>query len=176
MVLVKRLLDGGAESLVVPYVQTEAEARAAVAATRYPPAGVRGVAGANRTSAYGRVKDYLRRAQDEIAIVVQIETRMAMDNLEAIVGVEGIDGILIGPGDLAASLGHLGDPGHPEVREAIAEIARRTLAAGSAPGMFCMGEVEVEQALGMGFRFISMGIDIALMRNAADALVRRFRP
>src|SRR6185503_9387208 len=118
-VLIKRLLDIGAQNLLVPYVQTPEEARAAVAATRYPPAGVRGVAVAPRANRYGRVKDYLEKADREICLLVQIETRLGLENIEAIAAVQGIDGLFIGPSDLSADLGHLGNPGHPAVREAI---------------------------------------------------------
>src|SRR6185503_13368877 len=118
-VLIKRLLDIGAQNLLVPYVQTPEEARPAVAATRYPPAGVRGVAVAPRANRYGRVKDYLEKADREICLLVQIETRLGLENIEAIAAVQGIDGLFIGPSDLSADLGHLGNPGHPAVREAI---------------------------------------------------------
>ncbi|HEU0222675.1 MAG TPA: HpcH/HpaI aldolase/citrate lyase family protein [Paracoccaceae bacterium] len=175
MVIIKRLLDGGVQSLLVPYVQSAEEARAAVAATRYPPDGVRGVAGANRTSAFGRVKDYLQTAHQEIAVVVQIETRKAVENLEAIAAVEGLDGILVGPSDLSASLGHLGNPGHPEVQAVIADIAARAKAAGCPAGLFCMTPEEAERGLAMGYRFFSLGVDVAFVRQAADALVKRFK-
>jgi len=113
-VLFKRLLDIGVQTLLVPFVQNADEAKRAVAATRYPPDGVRGVATTTRASRYGRVKDYLKRANDEICIVVQIETRVSLGNLEAIAAVDGVDGLFIGPSDLAADLGHLGDNAHPE--------------------------------------------------------------
>src|SRR5688500_1234560 len=118
-VMIKRLLDVGVQSFLIPYVQDEAEARAAVAATRYPPEGVRGFASASRSSRFGRVKDYHARAAEEICVLVQVESREALGNLEAIARVEGVDGVFIGPGDLSAGLGHLGNPGHPEVQAAI---------------------------------------------------------
>lgn len=175
IVLMKRLLDAGATSFCIPYVQSAEEARLAVASTRYPPEGLRGVAGANRSSAFGRVRDYLARAHEEIAIIVQIETRKAMDALEAIAAVPGIDGILVGPGDLAASLGHLGDPFHPEVQAAIAEIGRRAVAAGCPAGYFCLSPEDADRALERGYSFLSLSTDLALVRNGADGLVRRFR-
>src|SRR4051812_19988474 len=119
MVLIKRLLDIGVQNFLVPYVQTAEEARAAVAATRCPPQGIRGVAVTHRANRYGRVKDYFKRANDEICVLVQIETATALKNLEAIAAVEGVDGLFIGPSDLAAALGHLGNNGHPDVRTAI---------------------------------------------------------
>src|ERR1041384_1159285 len=120
-VLMKRLLDAGVQNLLVPYVQTQAKARAAVAGTRYPPQGIRGVAVTHRANRFGRVTDYFQKAADEICLLVQIETALALKNIEAIAAVEGIDGLFIGPSDLAAALGHLGNPGHADVRAAIAD-------------------------------------------------------
>src|SRR5262245_1499067 len=124
-VIMKRLLDVGVQNFLVPYVQTPEEARAAVAATRYPPKGVRGVAVTHRANQYGRVKDYFKRANDEICVILQIETRLALQNLEAIAAIDGVDGLFIGPSDLAAALGHLGESGHPEVRAAIEDALKR---------------------------------------------------
>ncbi|MGH9438183.1 MAG: HpcH/HpaI aldolase family protein, partial [Terriglobia bacterium] len=135
MVLVKRYLDVGVQTLLLPYVQNEQEARNAVAYTRYPPDGVRGFASASRASGYGRVKDYHRRASDELCVLVQTETRTALSQLEAIAAVEGIDGIFIGPGDLSADMGHLGDTRHPDVWKAIEDAAKRIREAGKAPGI-----------------------------------------
>src|SRR6266404_319553 len=134
MVLVKRLLDVGAQNLLIPYVQTVDEARAAVAATRYPPQGIRGVAVTHRANRFGRVKDYFKRANEEICLLVQIETGLALQNLEDIAAVEGVDGLFIGPSDLAAALGHLGENNHPEVRAAIEDAFKRIRKAGKAPG------------------------------------------
>ncbi len=114
--LAKRCLDIGAQSLLFPYVQNAEEARRAVASTRYPPQGIRGVSVAARASRYGRAPGYLTKANDEICVLVQVETRPALDQLEAIAKVEGVDGVFIGPSDLAASLGHLGNPQHPRCR------------------------------------------------------------
>ena len=112
-VVIKRFLDAGVQTLLIPNVQTEEEARQAVAATRYPPLGVRGFASASRSSRYGRIKDYHTRCHEEICVVVQIETQLALENLEAIARVEGVDGLFVGPGDLSADLGHVGDQSHP---------------------------------------------------------------
>src|SRR5436190_22099785 len=125
LIIFKRLLDIGVQNFLVPYVQTAEEARAAVAATRYPPQGIRGVAVTHRANDYGRVKDYFKRANEEICLLLQIETQLALQNLEAIAAVEGVDGLFIGPSDLAAALGHLGDNGHPEVRAAIEDAFQR---------------------------------------------------
>ena len=112
-VMIKRFLDAGVQTLLVPMIQTVEEAEQAVASTRYPPRGVRGFASASRSSRFGRVKDYHTRCEEEICVLVQIETRLGLDNLEAIAGVEGVDGVFIGPGDLSAGLGYLGDQGNP---------------------------------------------------------------
>src|SRR5262245_41690679 len=135
MVIMKRLLDVGVQNFLVPYVQTPEEARAAVAATRYPPEGIRGVAVTHRANQYGRVKNYAAESNERICVLVQIETRLALQNLEAIAAVEGIDGLFIGPSDLAAALGYLGNNAHPEVHAAIDDAIRRIIKAGKAPGI-----------------------------------------
>src|SRR5947208_814030 len=109
MVTIKRVLDVGAQSLLIPYVSTAEEAKAAVSHTRYPPAGVRGVAGTTRATRFGRVKDYAKRAQEEICVLVQVETEEAMKNIESICAVDGVDGVFIGPADLHASMGYPGE-------------------------------------------------------------------
>ena len=129
-VLIKRFLDIGALTLLIPYVQNVAEAKAAVAAMRYPPAGIRGVAASTRATRFGRVADYGKRAHEQLCLLVQVETRAALDQLEGIANVDGVDGVFIGPGDLAASLGHVGAPGHPEVQSAIEDAIGRIRACG----------------------------------------------
>src|ERR1700730_3191757 len=116
--LIKRVLDIGTQSVLLPYVQNPDEARRAVAAVRYPPAGIRGVDATPPPSRYGRVNDYLKKANDEMCVLVQVETRTALDQLEAIAAVEGVDGVFIGPADLSASLGHVGNPPHPPAQKA----------------------------------------------------------
>ncbi|MFP5394444.1 MAG: aldolase/citrate lyase family protein, partial [Gammaproteobacteria bacterium] len=130
----KGLLDVGVQNFLVPFVQTAEEARRAVAATRYPPRGVRGGAVATRANRCGRTTDYLRRANDEICIHVQLETRAALENLEAIAAVDGVDGLFIGPSDLAADMGHLGNSAHPAVRAAIDHAVVRIRKTGKAAG------------------------------------------
>ena len=132
--LIKRFLDIGAQTLLIPYVQSVAEAEAAVAAMRYPPRGVRGISTLTRATGYGRIPDYLARAEEELCLIVQIETRAGLDALEAIAAVDGVHGLFIGPSDLSASLGHLGDPGHPEVVAAIEDAIARIRAAGKPAG------------------------------------------
>lgn len=174
MVLVKRYLDIGAQTLLLPYVQTPEEAANAVRYTRYPPQGVRGVGASTRAAGYGRIRDYLRRAHEELCVLVQAETRRALDRLEAIAAVEGIDGVFIGPNDLAADLGHLGDWQHPEVWKAMEEAAKRIRRAGKAPGIL-VGEADARRCLDMGFLFVAVGADLGLLARGADALAAKFR-
>jgi 4-hydroxy-2-oxoheptanedioate aldolase len=174
-VLIKRILDLGAQSVLVPYVQNPEEAKHAVRAVRYPPAGVRGVAVASRASNYGRVADYLRRANGEICLLVQVETRPALDQLEAIAKVEGVDGVFIGPSDLAASLGHIGNPQHPEVQRALEDAARRLKAVGKPAGILTPNEEEARRYIGWGYTFVAVGADLGLLARNADALAKKFK-
>ena len=174
-VVFKRLLDIGVQSLLVPFVQTADEARRAVAATRYPPHGIRGVATTTRANRYGRVTDYLRRAQDEICVIVQIETRAALANLEAIATVDGVDAVFVGPNDLAADMGHLGDSAHPEVRAAIDGAIGRIRATGKAAGILAPVEAEARRLIDLGCRFVGVGSDAGVLARQADALAARFK-
>ncbi|HEY3808553.1 MAG TPA: HpcH/HpaI aldolase/citrate lyase family protein [Steroidobacteraceae bacterium] len=174
-VLIKRILDVGAQSILLPYVQTAEEARHAVAAVRYPPRGVRGVAGASRASNFGRVRDYLKLADEQICLLVQVETRKALDELEAIAAVEGIDGVFIGPSDLAASLGHLGQPQHPETQQALRQAAERLDRLGKAAGILAMAEADARRYMEWGYSFVAVGMDTVLLARAADALAKTFR-
>lgn len=174
-VLVKRHLDIGAQTLLLPYVQTEDEARAAVAAMHYPPEGVRGVAGSTRATRFGRIKDYSKRAASELCLIVQIETRTGLDNLEAIARVDGVDGLFIGPSDLAADLGHLGDNGHPEVRAAIEGAVGRIRAAGKAAGILAPVEADARHWIEVGCRFVGVGNDAAVLARQTEALAAKFK-
>jgi 4-hydroxy-2-oxoheptanedioate aldolase len=174
-VLMKRLLDIGVQNFLVPYVQTAEEARAAVAAARYPPQGIRGVAVTHRANRYGRVKDYFKRANDEICVLVQIETATALKNLEAIAAVEGVDGLFIGPSDLAAALGHLGDNGHAEVRAAIEDAFARIRKSGKAPGILAPAEADARHWLGQGCVVLGVGSDAGLLARHGEDLAARFR-
>ena len=129
-VIIKRLLDVGAQSLLIPYVETEEEARRAVMSVRYPPEGFRGFAGQARASRYGRIKGYHAAANAEICLLVQVETKRGLENLDQIAKVEGVDGVFVGPGDLSAALGYLGQPDHPEVVKTMQDITRRIHEAG----------------------------------------------
>lgn len=174
-VLMKRLLDIGVQNFLVPYVQTAEEARAAVAATRYPPQGIRGVAVTHRGNRYGRIKDYFKRANDEICVLVQIESATALKNLEAIAAVEGVDGLFIGPSDLAAALGHLGDNGHPEVRAAIEDAFLRIRKAGKAPGILAPAETDARHWLSLGCVVLAVGSDVGILARGSEELAAKFR-
>jgi 4-hydroxy-2-oxoheptanedioate aldolase len=174
-VIMKRLLDAGVQNLLVPYVQTAHEATAAVAATRYPPQGVRGVAVAHRGNRFGRVKDYYKRIGDELCVLVQIETRQAVQNLEAIAAVEGVDGLFIGPSDLAADLGHLGEPGHPEVRAVIEDALKRIRKAGKAPGILAPVEADARHWLSVGCVVLAVGSDLNLLARHSEQLAAKFK-
>lgn len=174
-VLIKRYLDVGAQSLLLPFVQNAEEARAAVAATRYAPAGLRGMGGSMRASNFGRTADYVARAQEELCVLVQVETREALDQIEAIAAVEGVDGIFIGPADLSASMGHAGNPRHPEVDAAIDDAIRRIRAAGKAPGILMVDEARARQCLDLGALFVATALDLVALRSTLDASAARWR-
>ncbi|MDT8858409.1 aldolase/citrate lyase family protein [Paracoccaceae bacterium Fryx2] len=174
-VLIKRLLDLGAQTLIVPYVQSADEARAAVAAMRYAPRGIRGVAGMTRASRFGAVADYARRAEEELCLIVQVETAEALGQIEQIAAVDGVHGLFIGPADLAASMGHPGETGHPAVVAAIEDAIRRIVAAGKPAGILTLDAAFARRCIGWGTRFTAVGMDIALLVNGARGLAAAFR-
>jgi 4-hydroxy-2-oxoheptanedioate aldolase len=174
-VLVKRLLDIGVQSLLFPFVQTPEEAKRAVAATRYPPQGIRGVATTARASNFGRVKDYLKKANDEICVLVQVETMEAIGRLREIASVEGVDGVFIGPSDLAASMGHLGNFQHADVQKVISAAIGEIRAAGKAGGYLTGVEDEAKKRLAEGYQFVAVGSDNGVLLKNTDALAQRFK-
>ena len=174
-VLIKQYLDIGAHTLLVPVVESADQAATLVAATRYPPRGFRGVA-TGRASRWGKVKDYLATATEEVCLLVQVETRKGLDNLDAILAVEGVDGVFIGPSDLAASLGHLGNPGHAEVIAAIEDAIARIKAAGKAAGILTADNALAQSYIDQGVTFCAVGVDTLMLSNAAMALARKFKP
>jgi 4-hydroxy-2-oxoheptanedioate aldolase len=174
-VLIKRFLDFGAQTLLIPYVQNAEEAKAAVAAMRYPPAGIRGVSGVTRATRFGRVADYGKRAAEELCLLVQIETQDALDNLEAIAAVDGVDGVFIGPADLAASLGHVGEPGHPRVTALIEKAVGRIRACGKPAGILTPDTAFAARCIELGTLFTAVGVDAAMLVKATEALARQFR-
>ena len=169
-VLVKRILDLGAQTLLVPYVQSPEEAQDIVRAMRYPPRGVRGVAGQTRASRYGLVEGYARGAEEELCLVVQVETRPALDALEAIAAVDGVDAVFIGPSDLAASLGHPGEPMHPEVTAAIEDAIARLAAVGTPSGILTQNRDFARRCIELGTRFTAVGTDVGVLVAGAASL------
>lgn len=174
--LIKRHLDQGAQTLLLPMIQSRAEAEAAVAATRYAPEGVRGMAGTIRAARYGRVTDYARRASQEICLLLQVETQTALDNLEAIATTPGVDGIFIGPADLAASLGYPGQSGHPAVRAAVLAAVTRLRGLGVPSGILTTDPDFLRAVMAAGTTFTAVGIDMQILVAGADRLATAFRP
>ncbi|MDQ2693905.1 MAG: HpcH/HpaI aldolase/citrate lyase family protein [Pseudomonadota bacterium] len=174
-VMIKRYLDIGTQSFLIPMVQNADEARQAVAATRYPPHGLRGVSVGPRANRYGRVKDYFHQAQRELCVLVQVETRQALTQIEAIAAVEGVDGVFIGPSDLSADMGFLGDSGHAEVRRAIEDAVARIRAAGKPAGILTGVEADARHWLQQGCTFVAVGSDLGLLARQSEALAARFK-
>jgi 4-hydroxy-2-oxoheptanedioate aldolase len=174
-VQIKRILDIGARSILVPFVQNADEARKAVAATRYPPLGIRGVCGTPRANRYGAVADYHSKAHEDICVIVQVETRAAVKEIEAIASVDGIDGIFIGPMDLAADYGHLGSTKHPEVQAAFADACARIRAKGKAPGIITSDPEEARRYLRQGFEFVAVGSAVGILSKGARKLAADFK-
>jgi 4-hydroxy-2-oxoheptanedioate aldolase len=175
MVTIKRVLDIGAQSLLVPYVSSKEEAQNAVSFTRYPPAGVRGVAGTTRATRFGRIPDYARRAHEEICLLVQVETQGALDNIEVICGIDGVDGVFIGPADLHASLGHPGEIANPKVKPMIDDAIRRIRKSGKAPGILTPNEADARHWLDCGALFVAVGADVGILARGAEALAAKFK-
>jgi 2-dehydro-3-deoxyglucarate aldolase/4-hydroxy-2-oxoheptanedioate aldolase len=175
MVMIKRALDAGAQSLLLPFVQNADEARHAVAYTRYPPEGVRGVAGTHRGSRYGTVPNYLKRASEEICVIVQIETLPALGKLDEIAAVPGIDSIFIGPSDLSASMGHLGDITNSAVQEHLAAAAKACRRAGKPSGIIGPTPEMVARFIDYGYSWVAIGSDMGFMVGRAQEYLSRFR-
>ncbi|SJZ73294.1 HpcH/HpaI aldolase family protein [Consotaella salsifontis] len=166
-VLIKRVLDAGAETIMVPFVQTAEEAREAVAAAKYPPAGVRGVAAVHRASRFGAVADYLKRANDETYVVVQLETEEAVGRLKEIAAVPGIDALFVGPNDLAASMGLIGEIGRDEVQSLLAKAAADAREIGKPIGIVGPNPAMVRRFIGYGYNFCAVASDIGMMTGRA---------
>jgi 2-keto-3-deoxy-L-rhamnonate aldolase RhmA len=170
-VMVKRVLDAGAQTLMFPFVQNADEARAAVAACKYAPHGVRGMAAMSRGSRFGTIKDYFKRANDAVSVIVQIETPQAMALIEQIAAVDGVDSIFMGPGDLSGAMGHVGNPMHDEVVAAMAEGVKRCHAVGKPVGSVAGTPEAVAIYRSIGIDYIGCGSDLGLMmRQCAAAL------
>ena len=174
--LLKKLLDIGVQSFLVPMVDTPEQARSIVRALRYPPAGTRGLGTSlARAAGWGQVSDYLHKANDEICLLVQVETTDALQNLPQILQVEGVDGVFIGPSDLSASMGHVGDPTHPEVVTAISAGLAAIAAAGKYAGVLCLDPALVASYRASGANFIGVGVDTMILGQGARQLVQSFQ-
>ncbi len=170
-VAVKRLLDLGAPGLLFPMIQSVEEAERAVAATRYPPHGVRGVSGATRATKFGRIADYTAKVEGETAVLLQLETRSAIEQADAIAAVEGVSGIFFGPADIAADIGKLGKPLDPEVWALIKPAAKRLIAKGMPVGTLVLDPAFAAELLNDGFSYVACGTDAVLLARASDTLL-----
>ena len=174
MVIIKRLLDAGVRTLLLPTVQSEREARDAVAFTRYPPRGVRGFAGTSRSSRFGRIENYHTTCEEEICVLVQIETEAGLQALDAIVAVEGVDGVFIGPGDLSAALGFLGRQLDPAFTSIVEDAVKRIVAAGKAAGILTPDPNFARRCLDLGATFVAVGSDSGLLARGSERLFHEF--
>ncbi|AWB07711.1 2-dehydro-3-deoxyglucarate aldolase (plasmid) [Azospirillum humicireducens] len=175
MVTLKRYLDIGVQSFLIPYVESAEEAANAVAYTRYPPHGVRGYSAAPRASGFGRIKDYPQLCEAELAVLVQVESRRGLDNIEEIAAVEGVTGVFIGPGDLAAALGHVGNPKHPEVQAAIEDAIARIRACGKPAGILSADEALAKRYIELGCTFVAVGSDLGILARTSEQLAAKFK-
>lgn len=174
--LIKQVLEIGATTLLVPMVESAEQARELVRAMRYPPAGIRGVgSGLARSSRWSAYPQYLNEANERVALLVQVETTTALEQLDAIAAVDGVDGVFIGPSDLSASMGFLGQPGHPTVRATIEQAIARILAAGKAPGILAVDETLARRYIELGARFVAVGVEATMLAHATRALAARFK-
>tara|TARA_R110002094_G_scaffold571_2_gene2919 strand:- start:1496 stop:2269 length:774 start_codon:yes stop_codon:yes gene_type:complete len=174
-VKVKRLLDLGAPGLLFPMVQSVEEAHAAVAACRYPPRGVRGVAGTMRGSKFGRVTDYYAEVENQTAILIQLETVQAVEKAVDFLGVDGVDGIFFGPADIGADMGILGNPMHPDIWALIRPAARKLMERGMPVGTLVSDPGFAAELLNDGFSFVACGSDAGLLARGADNLLSNVR-
>lgn len=174
--VIKQLLDLGAQTLLIPMVETKAQAEALVRSIWYPPKGIRGVGSAlARASLWNQVDQYLHQADDEICLLLQVENLSGLQNLDAIVSTEGVDGIFIGPADLSSSMGHRGNPTHPEVQAAIQSALQTIKSHGKAAGILYANEAGAKQFIEMGFDFVAVGVDTSLLVSASKNLLQKFK-
>lgn len=173
--IIKQILDVGAQTIIVPMVETSGEAEALVKAANYPPRGIRGVGSAMaRASAFNRIPDYLATANAEVCLIVQLESAAALKNLEAIAAVDGVDGVFIGPSDLAADMGFLGAPGRPEVQAAVEDGIARIIKAGKPAGILTADQALARRYLELGATFVAVGTDVTVFSSATSKLAQSF--
>jgi 4-hydroxy-2-oxoheptanedioate aldolase len=174
--MMKQVLDLGAQTILVPMVDSAEQARALVRAVRYPPAGIRGVgAAAARATVFGAIDDYVQTADAQTCLLVQVESRAGLAALDEILAVEGVDGVFIGPADLAADMGYIGKPGTPEVQEAITDAVGRIRKSGKAAGILATDPAGIETYAGLGVTFLAVGIDVTLLAGAARKLAAQHK-
>lgn len=174
-VTIKRILDAGAQSLMIPMIEDAEQAARAVAATRYPPHGVRGFSQAPRAARFGRIANYHTLAQAEICVILQIESQKGLDNLEAIAGVAGVDSVFVGPGDLSTSLGYIGQQGHADVVDVIEKTIKRVADCGSRVGILTGDETLARRYIAAGTAYTAVGSDMSLLARTTEALAARFK-
>lgn len=174
--LIKQLLDVGAQTLLIPMVESAEQAELMVRATQYPPEGIRGVGSAlARASRWQNISDYLDTASDDICVLVQIESKKGLENLDAILAVEGIDGVFIGPADLSAALGYRGNPGHPDVQKIIVDSINKIRKAGKAAGILSADEKLARTYLELGTEFVAVGVDTSLLMKSMKQLLGKYK-
>jgi 4-hydroxy-2-oxoheptanedioate aldolase len=174
--LIKQMLELGAQTLLIPMVESAQQATELVRVMRYPPQGIRGVGSfIARSSRWGTDARYLHEANDEVCLLVQVETQSALQQLDAIVQTDGVDGVFIGPADLSASMGYLGESNHPDVVAAIEQAIRTIVAGGKAAGILCADEALARQYIAAGASFVAVGVDTSLLMRAARQLAEKFK-
>ncbi|GKX56331.1 5-keto-4-deoxy-D-glucarate aldolase [Leminorella grimontii] len=174
-VTIKRLLDIGFYNFLIPFVETEEEAKRAVASTRYPPHGIRGVSVSHRSNQFGTEAGYFSKINDNISVIVQIESQKGLDSLNAIAAVDGVDALFVGPSDLSAALGYLGQAGHPDVQKAIRQVFDCAKKHGKACGILAPVEADARRYLEWGATFVAVGSDLGVFRGATQALSDKYR-
>lgn len=172
--LFKRVLDMGAQSIMVPYVETADDAAKAVRAMRYGPRGIRGMAGMTRATRYGKVDDYFTTAEDELCLIVQVETVAGLQNLDAIAGTDGVDAVFIGPADLSASMGLPGQMTHPNVEAAVTDAIARLVSRGTPAGVMALDPKVAKRLLQHGATFVATAVDLVLLADSVDNARKRF--
>ncbi len=173
-VFIKRLLDLGVQTLLIPYVQSAEEAKKAVRAVRYPPNGVRGVSGSSRANSYGRVPDYFEKANDEICLMLQVESLKAVAAIAEIAAIDGVDVVFIGPADLAADMGYLGQPAHPEVRKVMCEAIKQIRAAGKVAATLAFAKEDARAWAEEGAQLIAVASDMSMLTRSANDIAKHF--
>lgn len=174
-VMIKQILDAGVQTVLIPMVDDVEQARQLVRAVRYPPHGIRGVGAAlGRATNFSRIGDYLENANDEICLLLQIESRAGLEAIDAIAALDGVDGLFVGPADLAADMGYLGNPGHPEVRTAIIDAFERIRQAGKARGIMTLDPAQARDYRDLGADFMAIGTDVTLLVSASERLRLEF--